>query len=242
MNNIDILVKLGLNRNEVGIYLSLLEMGMGSVSDIAKATGISRPVIYKFIPSLKEVGLISISLKGKRILYVAESPDKLKNLLHRIGQDIDDLLPDLETTFKSRSIKPVVKYLEGKSGLQFAFEDLVTSLKKGDVYFRYSSGKDVAIIEKYHPKDYVKLQEEKQLQRLIISTESVKKSAKTDSLNREVKIVPKEYELFEYTINKVIYGDKVAFIDFNKETVFVIENHAIAEFEKRAFKLLYSKL
>lgn len=39
-----------------------------------------------------------------------------------------------------------------------------------------------------------------------------------------------------------MYGDKVAFIDYNSETVLLIENPKIAEFQKALFKSLYKRL
>ena len=61
-------------------------------------------------------------------------------------------------------------------------------------------------------------------------------------LERSVKFVPKNYGLFDYDITEILYGDKIAFIDYNTETGLIIENPVIAEFQKKIFKLLYDKL
>ncbi|MDP3771421.1 MAG: hypothetical protein Q8R16_03925, partial [bacterium] len=60
--------------------------------------------------------------------------------------------------------------------------------------------------------------------------------------NRAVKVVPPAYNLFQYDVVQLIYANKVAFMDYNTETALIIENSAVAEFQKNMFKLLYDKL
>jgi hypothetical protein len=62
------------------------------------------------------------------------------------------------------------------------------------------------------------------------------------SLHHELRAIPKSYDLFDDNISKVIYKDKVAIIDYNSETSFVVEDKKFAEFERKIFKLLYRYL
>jgi hypothetical protein len=54
--------------------------------------------------------------------------------------------------------------------------------------------------------------------------------------------IPKLYDLFEDNISKIIYANKVAIIDYDTETSFIIENKKLADFEKKIFKLLFKYL
>ena len=54
--------------------------------------------------------------------------------------------------------------------------------------------------------------------------------------------IPKKYDLFDDNISKIIYGNKVAIIDYSTETSFIIENKKFADFEKKIFKLLFKYL
>lgn len=237
----EILQKIGLTEKESLIYTALLESGPANVSEIFRRAGIHRPLIYKTLPSLIEKGLVSISPKKKQKQFIAESPEKLKNLFSKLSSDFESALPELELMHKSAGERPIVKFLQGKKGIQFMFEDLVTTLKKGDIFYRYSSAKDSAKNEKYLPANYRKIRDQKQLERFVITNEFTSKQKKP-RLERAVKLVPQQYGLFDYNITQIIYGNKVAFADYNTETAIIIEDPQIAEFQKKIFKLLYDKL
>ncbi len=57
-----------------------------------------------------------------------------------------------------------------------------------------------------------------------------------------VASTPKKYDLFDDNISKVIYKNKVAIIDYNTMTSFVIEDLKFAKFEAKLFKLLFKFL
>jgi len=65
---------------------------------------------------------------------------------------------------------------------------------------------------------------------------------KENKLNREMRAIPEDYDLFDDNIGKIIYGNKVAIIDYNTSTSFIIENKKFADFEKKIFLLLYRYL
>ncbi len=241
MKNVNILEKLGLTSNEQAIYLALIKSGPITISNLSELTGIHRPLIYKALPSLRESGLVTITPKGKQKLYNAESPAKLKLLVENLSQEIDNLVPQLKSVYQSREQRPIVKFLEGEKGIMSVFEDLVSLLKKGDIYYRYSSAKDAARGLTYLPTHYQRMRDRKQLERFVITSE-VRAKEKKPQLELAVKMIPADYDLFDYDITQIIYGNKVAFIDYNTETAILIENKVIAEFQKKIFKLLYNKL
>jgi len=241
MENKDILVKLGLSEKESSVYMALLEQGASSISTISRYTGIHRPLIYKALPTLKEKGLVSEIIKGKQKKYIAESPAKLKNLFSEFEYNFKSFLPELEQMHQFVGNKPIIKFLEGKKGISFVFEDLVTSLKKGDIFYRYSSAKDITKANDYLPKNYRTIRDQKQLERFVMTSEKGAKDKKPN-LERAMKTIPEKYDLFDQNITQLIYGDKIAFIDYNTKTAFIVENKIMADFQRKIFKLLYSKL
>ncbi|MBI2446716.1 MAG: hypothetical protein HYV51_02755 [Parcubacteria group bacterium] len=241
MTKINILNKIGLNDKELKIYTSLIERGPLLITQIAKQTGLYRPAIYKNLPNLMFKGLVTISHKGKQRFYIAEEPEKLKNLVSELTNELEDIIPELRASYNAREKKPLVKFLEGKNAITFVLNDLVHSLKRGDIFYRYSSVKDSKKSSEYLPRDYRKIRDQKQLQRFVITNENTM-IGKKPRLDRAVKFIPNNYGLFDYDITQIIYGDKVAFLDYNTETVLIIENPIIAEFQKKIFKLLYDKL
>ena len=245
MQNLNILEKIGLNHKQSAIYMALVESVPCTISDLYKKTGIHRPLLYKEIPVLEKIGLINIMPKGKRKYYIAESPEKLKNLTNELVSGLETALPELISVFQSKKQKPVIKYLEGRKGITFVFDDIITTLKRGEIYYRYTSEsrEDLYKVNKYLPKDFRKRRDNNQIERFVICNESTfARKKQTEVLTRSLKMVPKSYDLFEYDISEFIYGHKVAYVDYNTETALIIENQKFAEFQKKIFKLLYKNL
>lgn len=235
-----LLQHLGLTEKESLIYLSLLKTGPASIAGICKETGLFRPQVYKHLPTLKEKNLVTSTVKGKSKLYAAENPNKLKNLLDDLNTSIENALPELIEMHETQKNRPIVKFLEGRKGITFVFDDIVQSLKKGDVFYRYSAVEDKRG-ENYLPPNYRKIRDKKELQRFVITNEASARKKKP-RLERAIKTTPSKYGLFDYNIIQIIYGHKVAFLDYNTETAFIIENPVIAEFQKKIFKILYDNL
>lgn len=239
MDTIKILEKIGLTKNESAVYLALLEIGTSTISKISEKTSIHRPLIYKAIPSLLEKKLITKTPKAKGVVYGAEPPNRLEAIFDDLRMAFFEALPDLEDSYASSEKKPKIRFLEGKDGTKRIFDDVVRSLGKGDVFYRYSSDKNgQEKKDKYVPRIYRKMRDDKRLQREVI-TNAQTAVHKKPSLDRFVKIMP---DAFEHNVTEIIYGDKVAFIDYNSETAMIIESKRIADFQKQIFKTLYKKL
>ena len=242
MDKNKILEKIGLTKNESAIYLALLDLGTSNISQISEKTSIHRPLIYKALPSLLEKNLITKTQKLKSVVYGAEPPNRLETMFDDLKIDFYETLPELEDSYASSEKRPKVRFLEGKDGTMRIFDDVVRSLKKSDVFYRYSSNKDGnEKKDKYLPRIYRKMRDEKKLQREVITNFQTAQHKKP-SLDRFAKIMPNDFGLFEHNVTEIIYGDKVAFIDYNSETCMVIESKRIAEFQKQIFQTLYRKL
>ncbi|MFC1623029.1 TrmB family transcriptional regulator [Patescibacteria group bacterium] len=242
MKNIkNFLGKLGLNLKEVDVYIALLKNGPMHISDIAAKSKMYRPDIYKAISALEEKGVVSKSPRGKRIFYVPEDPRKLRNMINELSIEFDAKISELDEIYEKSNQKASLKVFDGQKGLEVIFLDVVESLKKGDVFFRYSSSADQDKTNTYLPKDYRIIRDKKQLERFVITSESVGKTKK-NRMERAMKCVPESSDSFDQNIIQFIYGNKVAFIDVEAETGMIIENKRMAEFQERIFRLLYSRL
>jgi hypothetical protein len=54
--------------------------------------------------------------------------------------------------------------------------------------------------------------------------------------------VPKGFDAFDDNISKIIYGNKVAVIDYDSQVGWVIESERFARYEEKIFKLLFKSL
>lgn len=244
MKHTQFLQKLGLTERESIVYLTLLEHGHMGVSEISRTSELYRTDIYHALGRLKEEGLVTIQLKGKYRSYKAASPRTLEKKFLELANSFDDeidALSALEHTATGE--RPVFNYVEGQKGIMSIHDDIVTTLKKGDIYYRYSSAKVTGVERRqnYLSKKYLLLLDQKQLERKVI-TNVANKAGKRPRLEREIKVVPPDFDLFEYNISQIIYGNKVAVIDYNTETAVVIENPTIAKFQAKIFELLFRKL
>ncbi len=61
-------------------------------------------------------------------------------------------------------------------------------------------------------------------------------------MERELVVIPPEYDEFTDDVQMIVYGNKTAFIEYNTEASIIIENAFIAEFQKKLFKLLFKSL
>ncbi len=242
MDKQKILEKIGLNKHESAIYLALLELGPSQIAQISEKTSIHRPLIYKALPSLIERKLVTQTKRGKRTIFMAEPPNRLETLFDDLKIDFFEILPDLEDQYSNSESKPRVRFLEGRDGTKRIFDDIVRSLKKGDVFYRYSSNKDgQEKKDKYVPRGYRKMRDEKKLERQVITNDQTAKH-KAAKLDRFLKVMPNDFGPFDHNVTEVIYGDKIAFIDYNSETAMIIESKRIADFQRHIFKMFYKKL
>lgn len=241
MDTFELLSKTGLSKKEASIYTSLLEGGTMSLSDISKETHINRPALYHVLPVLMRKGLVSQIQKQKRQFYSAESPERLLKSYEAEQEELTERLNQL--IIEQREIshdRPHIKYFEGRKGVIFVFDDVAHTLPRGGTYYRYTArtGEDMKDFDHTY---YAKARTTKQLERLVISSEA-KAGNKDKKLERSVRAIPKEFDLFEDNISLLIYGNKTAYIDYSSNTSFIIESSKIAHFQEKLFKLLYKKL
>ena len=69
---------IGFSEKEVLVYLALLELGKGTVTQISKKAGINRPTAYHVLSSLESKDVVKASGKEPKQEYVAESPDQIE--------------------------------------------------------------------------------------------------------------------------------------------------------------------
>ncbi len=245
MNHTLFLQKLGLSPHESAVYLELLQSGKMGVSEIARKTGLYRTMVYQALAGLARESLVLTSLKGKYKTYQAEPPERLQKKFLELSNSFDEEIKALQVLRSSpEAVRPIIKYFEGQKGIVRIHDDIVETLKKGDTYYRYSSSnahRNMDMRKNYLSKKYRLMRDQKQLERKVI-TNIPNKESKHPRLEREIKVVPPDFDLFEYSVSEIIYGNKVAVIDYNTETAVVIENATIAKFQEKIFQLLFRKL
>jgi hypothetical protein len=173
-------------------------------------------------------------------LWNACNPKRITELFNEVTQKVKALVPESKNKV-TETVTSSMKIFYGAKGIQAVFDDVVDHSKKGDTFYRYTSEVDLDKVNSYLSPDYRKKRDAKKLERLVISNPT-SKNKKQPRLERFIKTIPPEVSLFNQNVIQLVYGERIAFIDLNKEECLVIENPALADFQKVIFKQLYKKL
>ena len=95
------LVIIGLTNLEADVYLKLLKLKKAKVSQLAKATKITRTQLYPLLEKLIKKGVVK-KIDKKVIIYKAVETDKMISLLHKWKNEQIALLNDLESNLKKK--------------------------------------------------------------------------------------------------------------------------------------------
>lgn len=234
--------KLGLGDKEVAVYLALLESGASSVRDLATVANLNRGTTYDALKKLRESGLASFFHKDTKQQFVAEDPDKILKLL-AVREDelketeakIKELIPELKSLQEKGGDKPATKFYEGRAGVKFILDDILSSLKELETpeYYVYSAAGVREDVYGAYP-DFNKKRIKNNIKANTISLSSGGGTYGLDD-RKWLKTEKSSQSNMTYIL---IYADKCAFISrdsHNNPVGVIIENKMIYETQKTLF-------
>lgn len=242
------LTQLGLSENEAKVYVAMLELGPATVLEISAKAGVNRPTTYVQIESLKKLGLVSTQTKGKKQIFIAESPEQLDFMIEKQKTEIENkkeelskLLPELTNLFNLTGEKPQVRFFEGKEGiLKIQSEFLKT---KADFIYGISDFDSVMEVFPNFSSAYSSKRAQKKIPSKLIYTSTkgpFLKDADKDFL-RESKYVSKDKLSLGSDIT--IFGDKIAIMALKgRVSGVIIEHKEMADSLRSIFELLWASL
>ena len=240
MDNKIIFQRLGLPKHAHQVYHSLRQHGPLLVADIARIAGLHRPAVYAALDDLLKHRFVLAKKDGKRRLYEVTNPQLIAEQFATISNRAADSAAKLILQ-KEKHFDEQVRFLEGPAGIRTAFDDVISHTPRGETFYRYTSEKDLARVNSYLSPDYRARRDAKKLERLVISN-PVSGKQKRSRLERFIRYIPQAHSLFDQNIIQIIYGDRLLFIDLDTEKVVIIENRALAEFQKVIFRQLFNSL
>jgi len=235
-----LLKTLGFTDSEAIIYLTSIELGPAPVQDLARRAKVSRVTTYAVIESLSERGLMSSLEKGKKKLFVAESPERLVSFVHGRVREMEATLKEVESTLNELRLmqngeKPVVKLFEGKEALKAILDDVVETKPKHIDEFG-----NLDEIIRLNPRNeldpyYKKLDQNKTYTRgfLLAKEEEIVPGRST----HDIRALP--VDEFDFKGDVFVYGSKVALSTFRgKQISILIESQDIADTIRAMFDLM----
>ncbi len=236
----EIFKRLGLPKHSDAVYKLLHSGGSMSATAVCAAAGLHRPAVYRALDALSRKRFIFVTKKGKRKLYNAASSGVISAVFSEISVRVSKEIA-YRSIAEDRYRQKEIRLLSGFEGIRAAFDDVIDHMQRGGTFYRYTSEKDLDKVNKYLSPDYRKRRDAKKLERMVISN-PVSGARKKPRLERFVKYILPQADLFDQNIIQIVYDDRMLFIDLNTERVLIIENKQLADFQKVIFRQLYGKL
>lgn len=237
MNYIELhkkLEQIGLSKNEASIYLTLLKLGSEKAGRISKEVQINRTTTYDALKRLLERGLVGYVVKANRKWFEAVEPERLMDIIKEREEMVQEILPALQTMYKTPEEKHNVTLYHGYKGMKSVFQDIIRSAK-----INYVMDSEAQFSERmpYYTPFFVKQVEKKKIKikHLMRAGGRIINPTKTT----EVRYIPKKTKS-QAVIN--IYSDKVAIIIWTEppEAV-VIKNKAVADSFRDYFEMMWKE-
>lgn len=238
--NTELLMQTGLSEVQAKIYLYLIKHGQSTPAEIAKGVDENRTTVYSAAEKLEKLGIITQKDRGKVSAYVPNHPSILESLaekrLRMAAKQVKNLegnLPSLINYYNEYQSTPGATTFYGNEGVKMIWDKVIAT--KAPYYFvrsRYDEVADKGLLEEFK-NNRVKAE---------IESENITPSEFTDNSSEEMKekyllsrtlLPPDEYDS---PVEIDIFGDNVAFINFNKNGMStLIESPEIADAMRQVF-------
>lgn len=132
MMSFEVLEKLGLNKNEIRVYLELIKRGISTTGPLIKELGISSSRVYASLQDLIKKGLVTFFIKNNVQNYKAEDPKYFLKMIDDLKLEIEPVVKDL-LKLKENEVEEEYSILfEGIHGFKQAFELILNGCTKND--------------------------------------------------------------------------------------------------------------
>ncbi len=234
----EVLGRAGLGEKEASVYLALLELGTSSVNPVAAKAGIKRPTAYLILDQLSHQGLVSAVPHSKKVLYTAESPERILSEMGKREELLKRFMPNLLALYNEKKEKPQVRLFEGKEGIAKVYQHIYAA--KTVNFFG-----TVREALKYDPEDLWEFverthREAMHVRDLLFRTPEDYEYAKKarNSKNYQIRFLPESTRVMT---DNAIFGDSIAFFSFHPQIfAVVIESREIAAAVRSLYELAWA--
>lgn len=243
--------QLGLSEKQAKIYRVLLGRRTARAALISSKSGINRSNTYVLLTDLVNRGLVRELSKGQVKSFQAVEPAKLLQLTQQRQRDLEaagklaeEMVPELTKEWKASVGRPVVRYYEGREGMEKVFEDIYTK-KVGPVY----GCVDVEKMDAVFPDKLASKLLPMRLKHGLMAYSIIGDSAKARELHKQDEQQLRQSVLinaqtFPIPAEIDVYEDKVAMLSFETGEFVgvIIQNTAFAQSIRSLFQLVFAKV
>ena len=242
-----VLEKIGLTKGEIKVYLRLLDLGSVRTGELTNKAKVSRSKIYEILEKLIEKGLASYVVKENTKYFEASDPRNLKEYVEKRKKELEDqnkeldaAMPELLNKQKLKKEKQTATVFEGYKGIRTVFNDVLNSLKRGDEYYAYASGKEnytkefSIFIMNYHKK-----REEKGIKVKLLSHKELRGRVLKELGGYKHMQIRSSDEIS--STSTLIFGSKVFIFTWKNPTVILMNSKEIAVQYKKHFLDIWNR-
>ena len=239
------LISFGMNKNEAGVYLSLLKSGNSSAGELIKITGFHRNIVYDNLDKLIDKGLVTFIIEGKKRVFQTTPAEMISDLLEKEQTKLDkkkklseEIKKEISKFQSINKVKQEASIFRGKEGIRFLLKD---TLDVGEDYFVFGAPKSsLEIMGSPFWENYNLKRNSNKIHVKMVFNESLRAwSQVIKNPKTKVKFLKHNFEPLSETI---IYGDKVAiFVWSEKPIATLIKDKNLAQSYKQYFNLLWKQ-
>ncbi len=240
------LTEFGLSEPEAHVYVAGLELGPCSILEIAKKTKQNRTSLYHTIQQLLDAKLFTVTVRGKKKMYVAEPPEILKHQQQIKMKRLDGILDELSGLTHTGTFKPVIKFYEGLEGIKTVFMQSL-ACKEKTLYavagIQRLNVRSKALLD-FWLNDFGPSRIENGITTKLIAPDTEQGLAykKTDvALHRETRLLPastynfeSEYLVYDNVLNLFVYSE-------HEQFAISITSQAIAQTMKLLWRIAWNQ-
>lgn len=241
-----ILEDIGLTKNEIKIYLALLELGSTTTGPIIKKTGIHASKVYDGLERLADKGLVSYVIIANTKHFKAVNPDRIldfleekKNIINNQEEEIKKVLPILKSKQQLIHDETEAEIFRGWKGMETVYKMLRETLKKGDMNYVFgaSKGENEEQVMIFFTK-HLKLLAKKGIKQKIIYNEEARGNIPENLKHPKLFQVRHLQNTTPSEIN--IWSDKVMIVLLTKKPIVIlVTNKKVAESFKQYFEVMW---
>ena len=236
------LIKLGMNKNEAKVYLSLIKFKEADAHQIIQDTKFHKNIVYDNLEKLIDKGLVTFILEGNKKIFKLTSSNAIINNIEEEQKNLEDqkikaieITKQIEKSLKLIPQKQEAMIYRGIKGIKSFYNE---TLKGKDFVTFGGPQKSIDVMGETFWYNYDLKRNEKKIKARLIFNYSIRDyGKKIKNKFTEVKYFDKE---FEPNTETHIQDDKVGIIVWGDEPIlFLIQDKLVAESYKKYFENMW---
>jgi predicted transcriptional regulator len=241
-----VIEKLGLSDKEAKVYMTSLELGESSITDIARKSGLKRTTAHLAVGQLVMLGLLSETIKGKRRIVAPVHPRRLLEIARLRAHQIEDNLGELVALYNTPKEKPKIQVFEGPEGMRALYSQLYQSLNNREEALWFTRIDALQLFPEViseHMNLLRRIRNPKMRELNYDNTEGrkwVKDIKPHQGKNHQIRLLPTEFE-FGFCDN-LIFQNKLVIFSLKKDLfVAMIESEEVVKTYRALFEAAWKQ-